>query len=196
MADAMEKWPNSEENNETVCLYPCSAYDKIHTYISQGFSLSNNSDKSMFDIFADNPGRASRFGMYFSRDRESPNTLLDNYAWAEKETMVDVGGSHGSVAINIAERFPHIKCVVQDLPDTVAEGDFRLPAGLRGRVTFMAQQVDPRPCNPNTRMLICVYTVTFSQYSQSQRMYITSAPSFITGQTSIASKFFRTSSRL
>lgn len=93
----------------------------------------------MFDIFAEDPERAGRFGMYFSRDKESPNALLDNYPWASKETIVDVGGSHGSVAINLAERFPHIKCVVQDLPDTVTEGVSRLPPGLKDRITFMAQ---------------------------------------------------------
>ncbi|KAI1378983.1 S-adenosyl-L-methionine-dependent methyltransferase [Hypoxylon crocopeplum] len=120
MADAMEKWPNSEENNET------------------GFALANNSNKSTYDIFAENTDRAERFGMYFSKSDQSVDGILDNYAWANTETMVDVGGSHGSVAISIAEQFPNIKCVVQDLPDTVAEGASRLPARLRDRVTFVA----------------------------------------------------------
>ncbi|KAI0602839.1 S-adenosyl-L-methionine-dependent methyltransferase [Biscogniauxia sp. FL1348] len=120
MADAMEKWPNSEEANET------------------GFSLANNSNKSMFDIFAENPDRGERFGMYFSKPNESADGLLDNYPWESKATMVDVGGSHGSVAIGIAKRFPNMKCIVQDLPDTVAEGSARLPAGLQDQVTFMA----------------------------------------------------------
>ncbi|KAL7621383.1 hypothetical protein AAE478_008705 [Parahypoxylon ruwenzoriense] len=120
MADAMERWPNSEENNET------------------GFSLANNSNKSMFDIFGENLDRAERFGTYFSRSGDAGDALLDNYPWASKDVVVDVGGSHGSVAIRIAERFPNIKCVVQDLPDTIADGASKLPAGLRDRVTFMA----------------------------------------------------------
>ncbi|KAI1813816.1 O-methyltransferase [Poronia punctata] len=127
MADAMEKWPNSEENNQT------------------GFSLANNNsngNKGMFDIFAENPERGERFGRYFSNP--NPNEpmpadgIVDSYDWDEKRTMVDVGGSHGSVAISIAERFPHMTCFVQDLPDTVAEGASRLPAHLQGRVKFMA----------------------------------------------------------
>ncbi|KAJ8131865.1 hypothetical protein O1611_g1765 [Lasiodiplodia mahajangana] len=121
MADAMEKWPNSEENNET------------------GFALANNSTKSMFDIFAENPDRAERFGRFFTASTSPTNELLDAYSWAEKATMVDVGGSHGSVAISIAERFPNMKCIVQDLPDTVAEGASKLPTHLKERVTFMAQ---------------------------------------------------------
>ncbi|KAI9703100.1 MAG: hypothetical protein M1820_005972 [Bogoriella megaspora] len=119
-ADAMEKWPNSEENNET------------------GFALANNSDKSMYEIFTESPERADRFGMYFSKADEPPHLLLDNYPWAEKTSMVDVGGSHGSIAISIAEKFPAIKCTVQDFPDTVSEGAARLPSSLRGRVDFMA----------------------------------------------------------
>ncbi|KAI6089775.1 S-adenosyl-L-methionine-dependent methyltransferase [Hypoxylon rubiginosum] len=119
MADAMEKWPNSEESNET------------------GFALANNSDKSMYEILAEDPDRANRFAKYFDRP-ESTDGLLDNYPWEEKDTMVDIGGSHGSVAISIAERFPNVKCIVQDLPAAVSEGASRLPAPLEGRVTFMS----------------------------------------------------------
>ncbi|KAI2635108.1 S-adenosyl-L-methionine-dependent methyltransferase [Xylaria nigripes] len=120
LADATEKWPNSQENNETA------------------FALANDSDKSMYDIFAQNPDRAERFGMYFSHPDESPIVVADNYPWAEKRTMVDVGGSHGGIATSIAERFPHMKCYVQDLPDTVAVGASKLPAHLKDRVTFVA----------------------------------------------------------
>ncbi|KAF1841298.1 S-adenosyl-L-methionine-dependent methyltransferase [Cucurbitaria berberidis CBS 394.84] len=119
-ADALENWPNSEENNET------------------GFSLANNSTKSMYDIFALDPGRGSRFGTLFSRPDEPFHMLLDNYPWHDVETFVDVGGSHGSIAVALAERFPHIKCVVQDLPDTVVEGASRLAPALKDRVEFMA----------------------------------------------------------
>ncbi|KAI1123316.1 S-adenosyl-L-methionine-dependent methyltransferase [Nemania abortiva] len=130
MADAMEKWPNSEENNET------------------GFSLANNSSKGMYDIFADNPDRGERFGRYFSKPEPvaAPDEILDHYPWSGKVTMVDVGGSHGAVAIGIAKRFPNIKCTVQDLPETAAEGASRLPADLRDRVTFMAHDFfTPQP---------------------------------------------------
>lgn len=93
----------------------------------------------MFDVFADNPDRAARFAMHFSKPDKTADGLLENYPWADKTTMVDVGGSHGSVAISIAEAFPHINCLVQDLPDTVAKGASRLPAELQDRVKFMAQ---------------------------------------------------------
>ncbi|KAI1204780.1 S-adenosyl-L-methionine-dependent methyltransferase [Annulohypoxylon truncatum] len=128
MADALERWPNSEECNET------------------GFSLANNSKKSMYDIFAENPSRGERFGQYFAQPGNVDDGIFDNYPWGDKQTMVDVGGSYGSVAIGIAERFPNMMCFVQDLPDTVVEGASRVPAELQKRITFMAHDFfTPQP---------------------------------------------------
>ncbi|KAI1819381.1 S-adenosyl-L-methionine-dependent methyltransferase [Xylaria intraflava] len=120
LADAMEKWPNSQESSKAA------------------FTLVNNSAMGMYEILAENRDRAERFGMYFCHPDESPLVLVDNYQWAEKRTMVDVGGSHGHIVRSIAERFPHMKCFVQDLPDTVAVGAARLPVELKDRVIFMA----------------------------------------------------------
>lgn len=92
----------------------------------------------MFDIFVGEPTRGERFGRYFSQDKTADG-LLENFPWTDKATMVDVGGSHGSVAISVAERFPHMRCYVQDLRDTVVEGASLQPAGLQDRVTFMEQ---------------------------------------------------------
>ncbi|KAI0151771.1 S-adenosyl-L-methionine-dependent methyltransferase [Xylariaceae sp. FL1272] len=128
MADAMEKWPNSEENNET------------------GFALANNSETGMFDFFAAHPDRAASFGKLFQGPDSSTEEVVNEYPWADKKTMVDVGGSHGSVAIAIAERFPNMTCTVQDLPDTVANGESQLPEQLRDRVKYMAHDFfTPQP---------------------------------------------------
>jgi hypothetical protein len=96
---------------------------------------------NMYEIFTADPERGARFGMTMSNADEKREFLLDNYSWEGKVSLVDVGGSHGSIPISIAERFPHIKCYVQDLPNVVAEGQARLPAILRGQVEFMAQSV-------------------------------------------------------
>jgi hypothetical protein len=106
---------------------------------NQGFSLANNSEKSMYDVFAEDPARAQRFAMFFSHPDEPSHLLLENYHWEKIGSFVDVGGSHGSIAISIAERFPGVKCIVQDLPDTITEGRARLPSELKDRVDFMAQ---------------------------------------------------------
>ncbi|KAI0206700.1 S-adenosyl-L-methionine-dependent methyltransferase [Astrocystis sublimbata] len=128
MTDAMETWLNSEDVNET------------------GFSLAHSSGKGMYDTFRNDPARVSRFGLHFTKPDQSFDGLLENYPWAEKKTMVDVGGSWGNVAIEIAKKFPHMRCFVQDLPDVVAEGALRLPADLQERVEYVPHDCfSPQP---------------------------------------------------
>jgi ubiquinone/menaquinone biosynthesis C-methylase UbiE len=99
----------------------------------------------MYEIFTNDPDRGARFGMFFNQEDEPSSFLLENYPWEEFTTVVDVGGGHGSVATAIAERFPAIKCIVQDLPETAKEGEIRLSPLLKDRVDFMTQYVRPRP---------------------------------------------------
>ena len=65
--------------------------------------------------------------------------VLANYDWGAigNGTVVDVGGSNGSVAIAIAQNFPRLSCIVQDRPEVVAEGRSRLSAEVTN-LTFMA----------------------------------------------------------
>lgn len=97
----------------------------------------------MYDIFAAHPERGDLFGkaMAMSSDAKQSHTmlLLEKYPWSSNKIMVDVGGSHGSVSIKVAERFPHMKCVVQDRPQVIEQGEQYLPEQLKGRVEFMAQ---------------------------------------------------------
>ena len=101
--------------------------------------MINNTDRGIYQIFADEPARGARFGMLFTRVDDPPNLFFDSYNWKDVKTFVDVGGSHGSIAIGLAERFPHVKCIVQDLPDTISGAISRLPASLKDRVDFVAQ---------------------------------------------------------
>jgi len=137
----MKKWLNSEENTETVSAKIFYVYPVVWTDApAQGYALVHGD--SMYNIFATYPERGDLFGkgMAMSSDPKEPDTmlLLENYPWSSEKIMVDVGGSHGSVAIKVAERFPHIKCVVQDLPQVVEQGEKYLPEQLKERVEFMA----------------------------------------------------------
>ena len=51
-------------------------------------------------------------------------------------TLVDVGGGIGHVAIAAAQKFPNLKCVVQDIGTVVGEGRDGLPEELKDRVEF------------------------------------------------------------
>ncbi|MCJ1246594.1 hypothetical protein MMC30_003803 [Trapelia coarctata] len=131
--DALTRWPASQEPTET------------------GFALANNASQSIWEIFSAAPSRGAKFArsMSFMSDVRgyAPHHLLNAYPWASlgAGTVVDVGGSHGSIMLGLAARFPSLKCVVQDLAATVAEGEKLVPAELTPRVAFMAQCVPSFP---------------------------------------------------
>ncbi|KAI9667914.1 MAG: hypothetical protein M1821_000734 [Bathelium mastoideum] len=107
---AMAKWP--EQN------------DEAHT----GFALANGTQpRSFFDIIGSDSARASRFstGMTMIRSQRAFDSkyLLDNLNWSGNEcpqTVVDIGGSHGTLGIELLARFPAIqKYISQDLPTVI-----------------------------------------------------------------------------
>lgn len=57
--------------------------------------------------------------------------LPDTRPFANNSSFVDVGGSRGNVAINVSERYPHMMCIVQDLPDATVQGASRVPIVLK-----------------------------------------------------------------
>ena len=126
LVDAMEKWPNSQEPNES------------------GFSLAYATNKSMMDIVGRDPARALQMAgaMNFMHTGPgySPRHILENFNWgnATQGVLIDVGGARGEVAIDIARYFPTIKCVVQDLPEVIK--DAKVPDDLKAndRLRFMA----------------------------------------------------------
>ena len=69
--------------------------------------------------------------------------LLDNYDWGTIDalpgggTVVDVGGSHGFVCVELAQRWKRMKFVVQDLPAMVGSAP-RYEGEVGERVAFMA----------------------------------------------------------
>lgn len=62
--------------------------------------------------------------------------LVDNYPWGDLKdgTVVDLGGSTGAAAFAIAEKYPDLSIIVQDLAKTIAGARERLDV----KVKFMA----------------------------------------------------------
>ena len=66
--------------------------------------------------------------------------VIDGFDWdvVKDGTVVDVGGSHGVVSIELARRFSSLHFIVQDREEVVAESSQMVPEDVADRVTFMA----------------------------------------------------------
>ena len=77
--------------------------------------------------FASFPGNALEF-------------LVKGYRWASfgNATVVDVGGSEGKCSVALAQAFPDLKFIVQDLPEVIKAVETKpRPAEVIDRITFM-----------------------------------------------------------
>ncbi|KAI0867360.1 S-adenosyl-L-methionine-dependent methyltransferase [Hypoxylon argillaceum] len=124
--DAWEKYPQSDEPNQS------------------GFSLANQTEKSIYEVFDEYPDRAKRFGDAMRSFTQGTGFELrhvtDNVPWADFQngTVVDVGGSQGHVAMAVARAFPSLSFVVQDFDTVVTPAEKSVPTDLADRVKFMA----------------------------------------------------------
>lgn len=123
--DAMMKWPGSQEPQHT------------------GVGLTSPTGEALFDMLGSDAKRAQRFadGMKFlqSAPQFDLNHLFNDLGWETEgcpSLLVDIGGSHGSVCIELLRRFPGLKCIVEDLPQTI-DGAVT-PPNLEGRLKFKA----------------------------------------------------------
>lgn len=121
----MQKWGDSEEPTHT------------------GFALANGIEASFFEVISRNPKRAKRFADSMQFLQSSPpyavSHLLNNLDWDSTcpALMVDIGGSYGSVSIEILRRYPRLRCIVQDLAEVIA--DANVPSDLKDRLEFREQ---------------------------------------------------------
>jgi hypothetical protein len=108
-----------------------------------GFTVANNTTdiEPMFVTFGKSPLRAKRMGGAMTSLTGGVgyemSFLLTMYPWSSlppTATIVDVGGSHGFVCVELAKQYPEMKFVVQDLPKTVASA----PKDVDSRIQFQA----------------------------------------------------------
>jgi hypothetical protein len=98
----------------------------------------------MFVTLGKSPHRAKRVGGAMASLTTGEGYelfhLINNYDWATLDahqgTIVDLGGSHGFVCIELAKQFPNLKFVVQDLPKTIASAP-QLDDSLAPRIKYM-----------------------------------------------------------
>ncbi|KAI0147250.1 S-adenosyl-L-methionine-dependent methyltransferase [Xylariaceae sp. FL1272] len=114
---ALEKWPGPPAlPNETA------------------FNMAESTNSIFFKALADDASRANRFASSMSLMQSmpgfEPSAALDAYDWASlgPAVVVDVGGSEGTFAIALKERFPALRVTVQDLPEVITAARSRLQA--------------------------------------------------------------------
>ncbi len=145
-----DMWPAASRTISALERYP-SASETTQT----GFCIANNTTdvEPMFVTLGKDPARAKRFGGAMASltggEGYELSYLLDNYDWQEIDkvsgTVVDIGGSHGFVSVALAERYPNIKFVVQDLPRTISTAPTLSP-DISSRITFQAHDFQtPQP---------------------------------------------------
>jgi hypothetical protein len=123
---AIAKWPGSEEPNETA------------------FNLARNTGDSFFETISRNEEDSKRFADALTFFQAGPgmetSIVVDNYDWEAHGSgiVVDVGGLRGVVALMLAEKFPAMRCIVQDLPEVIAGAPALTNADLAARVQFQA----------------------------------------------------------
>ncbi|TVY16272.1 O-methyltransferase gsfB [Lachnellula arida] len=121
LVDAMQKWPSSEESNET------------------GFALTYATDIPMMQVISADSRRAQQMGnaMSFlhSRPGENVQYLVENFPWGDTGLLVDVGGAKGTVGMAIARYAPKIEVVVQDKPEVIKGTE--VPEDLQGRLQLI-----------------------------------------------------------
>ena len=97
----------------------------------------------MFGELAKYPDRQARYAAamtWFSTGHGLEAThLIHGFPWdtLRHGTVVDVGGSRGSISITLAQSLHSLRFVVQDRPEVVQRARADLPPELQDRVTFM-----------------------------------------------------------
>ncbi|KAK2867938.1 hypothetical protein FQN49_003324 [Arthroderma sp. PD_2] len=113
-----------------------------------GYALANNftsSTRNTFQFLSEHPIRAQQFARAMSStSKASMDALCNNFDWTQiptGSTVVDIGGSQGHVSVHLAQKYPHLQFVVQDLAEVVEGAAVRLPVDVKERVEFMAHDM-------------------------------------------------------
>ncbi|KAJ5092932.1 hypothetical protein N7456_008793 [Penicillium angulare] len=109
-----------------------------------GWAHYQNTDEPAWKYYASHPEMAKRFGgamsAFSNAHGNSPSAVADNYPWDAigKGTVVDVGGSKGNVSVLLAQKYPNLHLIVQDLPKMIAGVAETIPVDVKDRVEFQA----------------------------------------------------------
>ncbi|KAK8058409.1 hypothetical protein PG994_008857 [Apiospora phragmitis] len=113
--------------------------DKSHTAHNVAF----NHDLSFFEYMSQEPVLHERFAGYMRAISTDHGTnvkhVVSGLDWGRSpnDLIVDVGGSTGHSSIALAEAYPNLRFIVQDLPEVIKE----VPNILEGKDTGIASRI-------------------------------------------------------
>ncbi|KAI6336456.1 hypothetical protein MCOR28_009125 [Pyricularia oryzae] len=127
--DALQKWPDCQEPEQTA------------------FNLVHKTEGSYFSNVAKDQERAARFSAGMKIQWEFPGYKLDylfeDYDWSSlgHVQVIDLGGFRGRISLALAQRFPNLSMLVQDMGMNEEEAHAAVPAELKSRVKFMTHDM-------------------------------------------------------
>ncbi|EXJ72770.1 uncharacterized protein A1O5_03917 [Cladophialophora psammophila CBS 110553] len=141
LADAVEKYGDTQDPTQTA--------------LSMAWNLGKG--KSLFD-WLENDGEGPERGWRARLFAQAMQAMdggghdrrytIQGFNWEGLggATVVDVGGSSGFISMSLAEKFPALRFVVQDLPEVEDAFNALIPTDLRSRVTFQRYDfMTPQP---------------------------------------------------
>ncbi|KAL7621422.1 hypothetical protein AAE478_008744 [Parahypoxylon ruwenzoriense] len=111
-----------------------------------GHNLAERTNVPFFETLSRDSERTRRFasamGLMQDMPGFEPSLVLNVYDWAALRTgiVVDVGGSSGTLAIALTNKYPSLRVIVQDMPHIIEEARSTLPprSAASSRVTLQA----------------------------------------------------------
>ncbi|KAM0169520.1 hypothetical protein ACHAPF_009915 [Botrytis cinerea] len=104
MVNAHERWPDSTAPNNAA------------------FNAAFNTDLRMYEYIAKQPDVYKLFGRVMDAIATSPKSDLKHLVGLGKASVVDIGGIIGHSCVKLAEAFPDLNFIIQDIPHVVEEG--------------------------------------------------------------------------
>ena len=153
IANAMEKWPDSDERNQSACCYAYNTDMPFYAYLQQ---------------FPERFRRFSAMMRWAGESQAGSQTQIATlYPWRNlgNGTVVDMGGGNGQVIIPIARAYPSLKFVVQDLIGAFEQGKQTVSedAQLKDRISFMPHDFrNEQPVKDADAYFICQCIVNWS----------------------------------
>ncbi|KAG8160653.1 hypothetical protein KVR01_008917 [Diaporthe batatas] len=140
-ADATRTWPKAESKNEVA------------------FNLAMDTTDNFFDYLKKTPDMTALFSGYMrSVTASRPWSLhhaVQSFDWGslpKGAKVVDIGGSHGQLCVEVAKEFKNLEFIVQDLPEAVETArqsfntDTNIDPGMKSRIKFMSHDFfQPQP---------------------------------------------------